>query len=151
MKEVTPMFAPKRILVPVDFSEPSTRALMHAIAMAEQFGASLDVLHVVPNPYVDDPAGLYLPLPATYVNDLMNDARKRLDDLLDSVDHQRLRARPIVKAGDPLRQVVEYARDESMDLIVLGTHGRSGVAHLFLGSVAERVVRTAPCPVLTVR
>ena len=145
------MFAPKRILVPVDFSEPSTRALMHAIAMAEQFGASLDVLHVVPNPYVDDPAGLYLPLPVTYLNDMMNDARKRLDDLLDSVDHQRLRARPIVKVGDPLRQVVEYARDESMDLIVLGTHGRSGVALLFLGSVAERVVRTAPCPVLTVR
>jgi nucleotide-binding universal stress UspA family protein len=108
-------------------------------------------LHVVPNPYVDDPAGLYLPLPVTYVNDLMNDARKRLDDLLDSVDHQRLRARPIVKVGDPLRQVVAYARDEAMDLIVLGTHGRSGVAHLFLGSVAERVVRTAPCPVLTVR
>jgi nucleotide-binding universal stress UspA family protein len=151
MKEVKPMFAPKRILVPVDFSEPSTRALMHAIAMAEQFGASLDVLHVVPNPYVDDPAGLYLPVPVTYVNDLMNDARKRLDALLDSVDHQRLRARPIVKAGDPLRHVVEYARNESMDLIVLGTHGRSGVAHLLLGSVAERVVRTAPCPVLTVR
>jgi nucleotide-binding universal stress UspA family protein len=145
------MFAPKRILVPVDFSEPSTRALMHAIAMAEQFGASLDVLHVVPNPYVDDPAGLYLPLPVTYVNDLMNDARKRLDDLLDSADRQRLRARAIVKVGDPLRQVVEYARGESVDLIVLGTHGRSGVAHLFLGSVAERVVRTAPCPVLTVR
>jgi nucleotide-binding universal stress UspA family protein len=100
---------------------------------------------------VDDPAGLYLPLPVTYVNDLMNDARKRLDDLLDSADRQRLRARPIVKVGDPLRQVVEYARDESVDLIVLGTHGRSGVAHLFLGSVAERVVRTAPCPVLTVR
>jgi nucleotide-binding universal stress UspA family protein len=56
-----------------------------------------------------------------------------------------------VKVGDPLRQVVAYARDEAMDLIVLGTHGRSGVAHLFLGSVAERVVRTAPCPVLTVR
>jgi nucleotide-binding universal stress UspA family protein len=56
-----------------------------------------------------------------------------------------------VKVGDPLRQVVEYARDESMDLIVLGAHGRSGVAHLILGSVAERVVRTAPCPVLTVR
>jgi nucleotide-binding universal stress UspA family protein len=145
------MFAPKRILVPVDFSEPSTRALMHAIALAEQFAASLDVLHVVPNPYVDDPAGLYLPLPVTYVNDLMNDARKRLDDLLDSADRQRLRARAIVKVGDPLRQVVEYARGESVDLIVLGTHGRSGVAHLFLGSVAERVVRTAPCPVLTVR
>jgi nucleotide-binding universal stress UspA family protein len=81
----------------------------------------------------------------------MNDARKRLDDLLGSADRQRLRARPIVKVGDPLRRVVEYARDESIDLIVLGTHGRSGVAHLFLGSVAERVVRTAPCPVLTVR
>jgi hypothetical protein len=57
---------------------------MHAIAMAEQFGASL-VLHAVPNPYVDDPAGLYLPLPVTYVNDMMNEARKRSDDLIRSI------------------------------------------------------------------
>jgi nucleotide-binding universal stress UspA family protein len=145
------MFEPKRILVAVDFSEPSTRALTHAVAMAQRFEASLDVLHVVPNPYIDDPAGLYLPLPVTYVNDLVDDAQKRLDDLLASVDRQRLRARTVVKVGDPLRQVVEYARNESCDLVVLGTHRRSGLAHLFLGSVAERVVRTAPCPVLTVR
>jgi nucleotide-binding universal stress UspA family protein len=145
------MFAPKRILVPVDFSDPSTRALRYALAMAGQLGASLDVLHVVPNPYVDDPGGLYLPLPVTYLDDLMDAARKRLDGLLDSADRRAPRARAIVKVGDPLRQVVDYARDEAVDLIVLGTHGRSGLAHLFLGSVAERVVRTAPCPVLTVR
>jgi nucleotide-binding universal stress UspA family protein len=125
--------------------------LQHAISIAEQFGASLDVLHVVPNPYVDEPSGLYLPLPVTYVTDLTNDAQKRLNELLLQADRERLRTKAIVKVGAPLRQVVEYAKNESVDLIVLGTHGRSGAAHLFLGSVAERVVRMAPCPVLTVR
>ena len=75
----------------------------------------------------------------------------RADEALPSSDRQQFNVRTIVKVGDPVFQIVEYARLESIDLIVMGTHGRSGVAHLFLGSVAERVVRTAPCPVLTVR
>jgi nucleotide-binding universal stress UspA family protein len=145
------MFAPKHILVPVDFGETSARALQYAISIADRFGASLDLLHVVPNPYLDDPAGLYLPLPVTYVSDLVNEAKKRLNELAAPADGERLRARAVVNVGDPLRQLVDYAASESVDLIVMGTHGRSGVAHLFLGSVAERVVRTAPCPVLTVR
>jgi nucleotide-binding universal stress UspA family protein len=81
----------------------------------------------------------------------VNEAQKRLNELAAPADGERLRARAVVNVGDPLRQLVDYAASESVDLIVMGTHGRSGVAHLFLGSVAERVVRTAPCPVLTVR
>lgn len=145
------MFTLKRILVPLDFGEPSVRALEHATVLAERFEASLELLHVVPNPYVDDPTGLYLPLPATFLDELVKDAQKRLDEALTSSDRQRFKVRTIVKIGDPLFQIVEYARVEHVDLIVMGTHGRSGVVHLFLGSVAERVVRTAPCPVLTVR
>ena len=145
------MFAPKHILVPIDLGEPSMRALKHAIAIAESYSASLVLLHVVRTPSADDPAALYLPLPETYINAVVSDAQKRLDEVLAPADRERLRAKAIVKVGDPLRQIVEYAQGESVDLIVMGTHGRSGVAHLFLGSVAERVVRTAPCPVLTVR
>jgi nucleotide-binding universal stress UspA family protein len=145
------MFTPKRILIPLDFGEPARHALEHAGAIAERFEASLDLLHVVPNPYLDDPAGLYLPLPPTYLNELVNDAQKRLGSALATADQERFNARIIVKVGDPVVQIVEYAQVEPIDLIVMGTHGRSGAAHLFLGSVAERVVRTAPCPVLTVR
>jgi len=145
------MFAPKHVLVPVDFSEPSMRALQYAGSIAERYDASLHVVHVVPNPYIDDPAGLYLPLPINYVTDLVNHAQRRLDELLAPGDRERLRVKAIVKVGDPVRQVVAYAEGESIGVIVMGTHGRSGVAHLFLGSVAERVVRMAPCPVLTVR
>lgn len=141
----------KRILVPLDFGAPSVRALDHAKVLAERFEASLDLLHVVPNPYLDDPAGLYLPLPEPYLEELVKDAQKRLNEILPSFNRQRSNVRTIVKVGDPLFQIVEYARLESVDLIVMGTQGRSGVARLFLGSVAERVVRTAPCPVLTVR
>jgi nucleotide-binding universal stress UspA family protein len=145
------MFTPKRILVPLDFGEPAGHALDHAIAIAERFEASLDLLHVVPNPYVDDPSGLYLPLPPTYLNELVAEAQKRLRGAFTPADQERFSVRAIVKVGDPVVQIVEYARVESIDLIAMGTHGRSGAAHLFLGSVAERVVRTAPCPVLTVR
>jgi nucleotide-binding universal stress UspA family protein len=145
------MFTPKRLLVPLDFGEPGGHALAHARAIAERFDASLDLLHVVPNPYLDHPAGLYLPLPPSYLDELVNDAQKRLDSALAPRDRERFGARMIVRVGDPVVQIVEYARAESIDLIVMGTHGRSGAAHLFLGSVAERVVRTASCPVLTVR
>ena len=126
--------------------EPSLHALGHATALAEAFGASIDLLHVVPNPYLHDPAGLYLPLPASHLKDLEGDAQKRLNDALPSADRQRFKVRTSVQVGDPAIQIVEYARLESIDLVVIGTHGRSGVAHLVLGSVAERVVRSAPCP-----
>jgi nucleotide-binding universal stress UspA family protein len=109
------VFAPKRILVPVDFGEPSAHALQHAMAIADRFGASLDVLHVVPNPYLDDPAGLYLPLPVAYVTDLINEAQKRLSEVLAAPGRERLRAKAIVKVGDPSRQVVAYAESESVD------------------------------------
>jgi nucleotide-binding universal stress UspA family protein len=85
------------------------------------------------------------------LKDLEGDAQKRLNGALPSADRQRFNVRTSVQVGDPAIQIVEYARLESIDLVVIGTHGRSGVAHLVLGSVAERVVRSAPCPVLTVR
>jgi nucleotide-binding universal stress UspA family protein len=141
----------KRILVPSDFSDTSARALEHAKSVAERFEASLELLHVVPNPFMANAATLYvgMPLPPDFLNELERDARQRLDEAL--VDRQHFKVRSVVKVGDPLLEIVEHARSERVDLIVMGTHGRTGVSHLFLGSVAERVVRTAACPVLTVR
>ncbi len=123
----------------------------YAKTLAKPFAASLDLLHVVPNPYIADPSGLYTPLPQTFLDELEQDARTRLNEVLTSDERKAFSVRSIVKVGDPLFEIVEYARLEHVDLIVMGTHGRTGISHLFLGSVAERVVRTAPCPVLTVR
>jgi universal stress protein A len=145
------MTAPKRILVPLDFTEPSMRALAYAKTLGETFSASLELLHIVPNPYVADPSGLYTPLPQEFLDDFEREARMRLEGALTHEERKTFSVRNIVKIGDPLLEIVEYARRAPVDLIVMGTHGRTGVSHLFLGSVAERVVRTAPCPVLTVR
>jgi universal stress protein A len=143
----------KRILVPLDFSDASTRALEHATAIADRFGASLEMLHVIPNPFVSTAATLYvgMPLPQDFLDELERDARQRMDSALTVAERERVKAHSVVMSGDPLFAIVEHARVGGVDLIVMGTHGRTGMAHLLIGSVAERVVRTAPCPVLTVR
>jgi universal stress protein A len=145
------MNAPKRILVPLDFSEQSTRALEYAKMLGKALDASLDLLHVVPNPYIADPSGLYMALPQEMLDEFDREGRTRLEKVLTPAERKTFKARNIVKMGDPRSEILEYARLAPVDLIVMGTHGRTGVSHVFLGSVAERVVRTASCPVTTVR
>ena len=140
-----------RILVPYDFSEPSVHALDLAKTMAAGFGATLDVLHVVPNPYLTDAVGLSTPMPPDFVDGLVSAAERGLAEALSEDDRRRFNARLIVKVGDARAEILDHARAEATDLIVMGTHGRGGVGHLFLGNVAERVVRAASCPVMTVR
>ena len=144
----------KTILVPFDFGEPSHRALAHAEALAERFGAVVHLLHVVPNPflagYIPGSADVAFPLPPDVIDGLLKDAEARLGRVLAAPEHQAFRARAFVTSGDPRTEVLEHAAREHADLIVMGTHGRTGVGHVVLGSVAERVVRAAPCPVLTV-
>ena len=140
-----------RVLVPVDLGPSSARTVDYAKGLAERFGASLVLMHVVPNPYITAASELYVPPPQSYLDELERDARDALHKLLSDSDRQRLKAETVVKVGDPLCEIVDYAKDRPVDLIVMGTHGRSGVAHFVLGSVAERVVRTATCPVLTLR
>lgn len=140
-----------RILVPTDFSETADAALAYAKPLAAQFGATLHLVHVFSDPYVL-PAyapDVYAGVPATL----------REEALAQVADELKLRAghnpaKRIVTAtltGLTARELVRYADEHGIDLIVMGTHGRQGVAHLLLGSVAEHLVRIAPCPVLTVR
>ena len=146
------MIALKNILVATDFSEPSDAAVRYGKELAQRFDASLHVLHVV-----DDLAAH--PAPAAGVLDtgplqatLVQDARANLDILLTETVRPGLRARlEVVVAASPSAAILAYARDEAIDLIVVGTHGRHGLAHFFLGSVAQHVSRSAVCPVLTVR
>lgn len=145
------MIALQRILVGTDFSEPSQVALKYAKALATAFGSAIHVLHVLEDPLVNAPMSEgYLPPPQLY-EELRRHADQRLNELLSPDDKQAHRATLAMRSGSPFVELVRYAKSESIDLIVLGTHGRGAIAHLLMGSVAECVVRKAPCPVLTVR
>lgn len=142
----------KQILVPVDFSEYSARALESAKTLASLFGASLHLLTVVPDPFVLPNPGPWYVAPANgYAEGLRQDAESHVRGLLTQAEEATFHAQSAVVFGDPCREILDYAHRMQIDLIVMGTHGRGGVAHALIGSVAERVVRTAPCPVLIVR
>ena len=147
------MIALKQILVATDFGEAAGVALNYGREFARLFGASLDVVHVADNAIA---RGLGVDGFTVDYSDLQRDleaaAHKHLDALLDDEDRTMLKAKPVVLiSGSPAIAIVQYAKESRADLILMGTHGRGGVAHLLMGSVAERVVRIAPCPVLTVR
>jgi nucleotide-binding universal stress UspA family protein len=142
----------QRILLPTDFSEFSAAARMYACAFADQFHAELHVLHVIQDlaPLVPEPGAALAP-PVDYVRELELNAKAMLERAIDAnwaVGKTIVRA---VRQGPPYLEITRYAQETNIDLIVIGTHGRSGLAHMLLGSVAEKVVRKAPCPVLTVR
>jgi nucleotide-binding universal stress UspA family protein len=147
------MIALKRILVATDFSEPSEAALAYGQELARNFGASLIVLNVVGDI-----------LTRAYGSDGMVLADPELQREIEAAAQQQVNALPLgddlsalgairvtITSNEPAAAITAYARDAAVDLIVMGTHGRGAVAHLLMGSVAEQVVRTAPCPVLTVR
>ena len=146
------MISLKTILVATDFSEPSEVAVRYGRALAAAFHASLHVLHVVPDslalPWATMADGLAM---ADVQRQWEREASERLQRLLPESERDALRTVLVTRSGDPVRQVTAYANQIEADLVVLGTHGRGPVAHMLMGSVAERVVRTAPCPVLTVR
>ena len=140
------MITLNHILVPHDFGDTSKTAMDYAIALARMFSAVLDVLHV------SDRAEPVIPaeFPRELYDDLETTVRERLltitnlDETTPSLDFH-------LRSGTAHAEILRFAREQRTDLIVMGTHGRGGVAHAVMGSVAEKVVRTAPCPVLTVR
>jgi nucleotide-binding universal stress UspA family protein len=142
-----------RILVPVDFSEHSDRALRYAMRIASQFGATLELFHVVEDPSMSGAWGpeMYVPNMQELLRTLIADAREHLDTARASVKDPRVAVETRVVTGSPVRSIIEQTATGHFDLIVMGTHGRTGLSHAVMGSVAERVVRQAPCPVLTVK
>jgi len=142
-----------RILVPTDFSAASELALTTARELAERLGASIHLLHVLEDPYSTTAYAteVYGYLPPDIKENWQRDAEAHMATVLTPDERARFKTTTAVLFGSPAKTIVEHAQAEGIDLIVMGTHGRGGVAHLFLGSVAERVVRTAHCPVLTVR
>jgi universal stress protein A len=141
----------KRILLPTDLSNYAATATKYACELATKFDAELHLLHTLEVHLASTPGfamGLALP---QYIQESRAAAEKALAGVLDP---QWSAGRKVVRAvveGSPREEIIRYARTQEIDLIVLATHGRSGLAHVIIGSVAESVVRTAPCPVLTVR
>jgi len=141
------MIALKRILVPHDFSETSHAAVNYGIALARAFGARLYFLHVGDRAQLE----LETEFPLGLEGAVQDAVRERLLKIVAPLEQSELKPEFAVRPGSPASEIVRYAKDNEIDLVVMGTHGRGVVSHAVLGSVAEKVVRTAPCPVLTLR
>jgi nucleotide-binding universal stress UspA family protein len=144
-----------KILAPTDFSEDSSLALNYAVTMAQKFSSEIIVIHV------DQPLApvmvseLSPGLDVSTMNRIAEEGRllalKELDATTARLRESGVKTRGLMRVGAPFLEIIHAAQSEGADLIVMGTHGRTGLAHVLIGSVAERVVNKAPCPVLTVR
>lgn len=142
----------RTILAPTDFSSHAVAAVRYACGLAERFGATLHLLHVLSEVVPVGPDPILTPvLPPEFYRESERDAREALGTLLDPSWGRPASVETAVRWGVPVDAVVEYATNHSVDLIVIATHGRTGLSHVLLGSVAERIVRESPCPVLTIR
>lgn len=146
------MITINKVLVATDFSEPSESALRYGREFARTFGAALHVLHVVENPMTwAGPEAVNVDFVRLRA-ELEAGAQNTLNRIVNSEDRDQLKAVTAVRTGSATAaEIAAYARDNGIDLILVGTHGRGMMGHVFLGNVAEKVVRIAPCPVLTVR
>jgi nucleotide-binding universal stress UspA family protein len=147
----------KRVLCPVDFSENSDHALLYAVAFAEAYDAQLEVLHVVEPlvypAYIESPAQAPALIvgPALTTERLKDESLRQLEELIRQNRRLCRFITPRVVVGVPFVEIVRAARQEESDLIVMGTRGRTGLKRMLFGSVAEKVARKAPCPVLIVK
>lgn len=134
----------ERVLVPSDFSERAEPALKYAVELANRFDAEIVGCHVIELPMV------ILPLHEEEPVDVVaSNAREKLESLLRKAGAKKFRV--LIEQGNPTRQLVRIAANEDIDLVVVSTHGRSGLSHMLMGSTAENLVRLTPCPVLVVR
>jgi universal stress protein A len=142
----------KRILVPTDFSKHSHNALKYAAALADKFSAELYLLHVVQNLGVLIPDMVNVTPPVLpSVEEMTSAVRVAMERLIKENQLDKFTVHAEAREGTPFYEIIQFAKEKDVDLIVMGTHGRGGLVHMLLGSVAEKVVRKAPCPVLTVR
>jgi nucleotide-binding universal stress UspA family protein len=140
----------QHILVPTDFSAYADCALEYAITLASTLHARVTLLHVLSTVYWGT-GDVPWALPATFLEELEAATQQSLEPLLQRVRAAGLEGKALVAYGSPFAGIIAMAQDHNVDLIVMGSHGRTGLQHMLLGSVAERVVRLAPCPVLVTR
>ena len=140
----------QRILLPTDFSEYSTHAVPYACALAEEYAAELHVLHVLEKIPTAPYFGMGLTTPG-FAEESEQHARQLLEHVLPANWPARGQAVMVLKHGSPFVETIRYVKEVQIHLMVITTHGRTGLAHTLLGSQAEKLVRKSPCPVLTVR
>ncbi len=141
----------KKILVPQDFSEYSLHALKYAVTFAQIFNSELIVLHIVePIVYPADFSFGQVSIPAME-EEIRKHSEEQLNELVEKEIPKDVKSTALIRVGKPFIEIVEIAKSESADLIVISSHGRTGMDHVLFGSTADKVVRKAPCPVLTIR
>ena len=141
----------KKVLVPIDFSDYSKSALKYAVNFAKSFNAEIILVYVVePVIYPPDFSMGQIAMPSI-TTEWYDRAKDELQKLAKSEIKEIANVKTIIKTGKPFVEIIETAKEENIDLIIIATHGHSGVEHILFGSTAEKVVRKAPCPVLTLR
>lgn len=141
----------RKLLFPTDFSEPSEAAWGYALTLAREFEAEVVLLHVVPEPPRLAEAYEMGFTPERFIQAATEEAKRLMADLMAKAADWKVAITPKVRQGVEFREIIDAAREAGADMIVMGTHGRTGLAHALIGSVAEKVVRRALCPVLTVK
>ena len=141
----------RKILVPTDFSEESKKALRYGIELARASGAELLLVHVVEFMVYPSSLGMWPVILPAQDKELHERLGKALEDMRVKQVPAQISSRALLLDGRSFQQIVQVAQEQEVDLIVIATHGHTGLKHLVLGSTAERVVREAPCPVLVVR
>jgi nucleotide-binding universal stress UspA family protein len=146
-----PMKLFKRIIMATDLSPASEPALKEAIGLAKENGAELLIAHVYQPPSVVEAQSISAGVYEEWDQNIRAEVKGRLQELVENAAKEGVKAEPLILTGAPYEAIAEAARGNDADLVVMGTHGRKGVSRFFLGSVAARVISTAPCPVMTVR
>ena len=141
----------KKILCPVDYSVSSSEAMKYAAHIAGEEGAKVYLLHVIDVRSYGHESPLDIEMPKPSSENLERIKKELVEDLFQEKGGKGVDVEGMVVMGKPVEEILKVAKEQEMDLIVMGTHGRTGIPHVIVGSVAENVVRKAPCPVLTVR
>jgi universal stress protein A len=145
------MISLKKVLFPTDLSDAAAEAQLYACALAEQFGAELHILSVMQDVSLMSPdPNMPWVIPASSLEEVRQSLEAALVKIPDPKWSVGKSIQRVIRIGAPYVEIIKYAQEQDVDVIVVGTHGRSGLTHLLLGSTAEKVVRKAPCPVLTV-
>ena len=137
----------EKILALTDGSQNSRSALRYAITLSRKFGSELDILLVIE----DIPAYVSLEVDESFLSRLQDSMRQEIEACIGYCRNVGVKAHGVVRHGVPYEEITNYAREKDIDLIVMATHGHTGLSHILLGSVAEKVIHHAPCPVLTTR
>ena len=146
----------KRILVPIDFSDFSIDALKYGVSVARHFGAKILLLHVISQELLNEVKAVQyfsgiIDSPEKFLARKKRDINERIEKILKGETDQTLFEEPLIEVGIPTEEIIRVAKERKVDLVVIATRGRSGLSHILMGSVAEKVVRRSPCPVLSVR